>query len=307
MRPLELSEDNSVHRFLAEALRIRIEKLVSSYLSREWGVSSFEDKADFASHPAAILSDGTYSIFVKLGEGELALDQFEKEIAGLRLLTEFSGVLTPAVIGEIKFEGGAILVMEAVKEVRRKSIHWRQIGQALAQIHQVKGKRFGFETHCYWGSILQDNSEHDHWPEFFWERRMAPRLKGAVDSGNLPINLISEIEKLGADLHRLCGPEVRPALLHGDAQQNNFLSTNEGPYLIDPSVHYGHPEMDLAYVDFFAPVSEELYQGYDDVAPVDSDFNERRDLWLIPAWLAMIEVEGPAYLDGLLSALRNYV
>lgn len=189
----------------------------------------------------------------------------------------------------------------------RKSVHWRQIGHALAEIHQVKGKRFGLESHCYWGSLIQDNTQHDDWLEFFWERRLAPRLRGAIDSGNLPIDLIPVIERLGADLPQFSGPEVEPALLHGDAQQNNFLSTAEGPYLIDPSVYYGHPEMDLAYVDFFAPVSDELFQGYREMAPLDPGFAERRNLWLLPAWLAMVQVEGPTYLEGLSEALRSYV
>lgn len=114
MTSSEPSEVKFIHRFLTEAFRFPIEKMVSSFLGREWRVSNFEDKADIASHPAAVLTDGTYAIFVKVGEGELAMDQFEKETTGLRILTELSGVLTPTVIGEIQFEGGLIFVMEAV-------------------------------------------------------------------------------------------------------------------------------------------------------------------------------------------------
>jgi fructosamine-3-kinase len=295
-----------VNHLLTDALRIPVEQQVTAYLSRDWRMTNFEDKADFASHPAALLSDGTFSVFVKMGEGSLARDQFEKEISGLQLLTERSGVLTPAIIGNIPVEGGALLVMEAVNVVKRESAHWRQIGQALAQIHSIKGERFGLETHCYWGSLYQDNSPLDEWPEFFWGRRLAPRLKAAVESGNLPLDLVPEIEKLRGRLPQLCGPEVRPSLLHGDAQQNNFLSTANGPVLIDPSVYYGHPEIDLAFVDFFAPVSDDLFDGYHEMASVDSGFVQRRNLWLIPAWLAMVQVEGPQYLDKLIAALRSY-
>jgi fructosamine-3-kinase len=132
-------------------------------------------------------------------------------------------------------------------------------------------------------------------------------LKAAVDSSRLPLNLVSQVEKLSARLPSLCGPQVEPALLHGDAHQNNFLSTAQGPFMIDPSVYYGHPEMDLAYVDFFAPVSDELLRGYAEVTPLDPGFVERRDLWRIPAWLAMVEVDGPQHLGRLTDALRNYV
>ena len=90
------------------------------------------------------------------------------------------------------------------------------------------------------------------------------------------------------------------------AHQNNFLSTAKGPVLIDPAVYYGHSEMDLAYVDFFAPVSDEFVQGYQEITPLDPGFSERRDFWRIPAWLAMVEVDGPQHVARLRIALCNY-
>lgn len=125
--------------------------------------------------------------------------------------------------------------------------------------------------------------------------------------GHLPLDLVPRVEKLGSRLPWLCGPQVKPALLHGDAHQNNFLSTAAGPVMIDPAVHYGHPEIDLAYVDFFAPVPEELFQGYREMAPLDPGFVQRRDLWRIPGWLGMVQVDGPQHLAQLTAALRSYV
>lgn len=294
-------------RLLSDALRIPVEQCVSAYLGRAWRVATVQDKAESASHPAAVLSGEGYSVFVKLGEGRLALDQFKQELAGLRLLTERGGALTPAAIDSLQVEGGALIVMEAIQVTERGRAHWRQIGQALARLHNVKGERYGLDTHCYWGSLYQDNSPLPDWPEFFWERRLAPRLRAAVESGHLPLALVPEVEKLQARLPWLCGPKVEPALLHGDAHQNNFLSSARGPVMIDPSVYYGHPEMDLAYVDFFAPVSDELFQGYQELGPLEPGFSERRDLWRIPAWLAMVEVDGPQHLDNLIAALRRYI
>jgi len=51
-----------------------------------------------------------------------------------------------------------------------------------------------------------------------------------------------------ARLPDLAGPEPRPALLHGDAQQNNFVSTAAGAVVIDAAPYFGHPEADLALV-----------------------------------------------------------
>jgi protein-ribulosamine 3-kinase len=301
------TQDPSVKRLLRADLRIPIEAAVTAYLGRGWQVTRAEGKTDEASHPAAILADGAYAVFVKLGEGDLAVDQLTQEAAGLRLLTERSGVLTPEVITVVQVESGALLVLEAVQVIDREPLHWRQIGHALARLHAIKGERFGLETHCYWGSFYQDNRPLVDWPEFFWQRRIEPWLQAGVDSGRLPTTLITQVEKVGRRLEELCGPTVQPTLLHGDAHQNNFLSTAQGPVLIDPAVYYGHPEMDLAYVDFFAPVPDELFAGYRELAPIEPGFAERRDLWLIHAWLAMVAVDGPQHVEMLNAALSSYV
>jgi fructosamine-3-kinase len=295
-----------MRRLLSDALRIPLEQQVSAHLGRAWRVTQADDKSASASHPAAILSNETYAVFVKLGEGGGAGDQFQQELAGLRFLTERSGVLTPAGIGTVQVGGGVLLILEAVQVVERERVHWRQMGQALARIHSVKGDRCGFDSHCYWGSLYLDNTPLVDWVEFFRERRLAPRLRAAVDSGHLPSAVVRHVEKLSRRLHGLCGPSVEPSLLHGDAHQNNFLSTAAGPVLIDPAVYYGHPEMDLAFVDFFAPVPEEVFEGYRELAPMEPGFAERRDLWRIPAWLAMVEADGPRHVEQLLAALQPY-
>jgi protein-ribulosamine 3-kinase len=305
----------SLNRLLSDPLRIPLEQSVSTHLGRPWQVQSAQDMHDAASHPAAVLSDGTFAVFVKLAEGSLAWDRATRELAGLACLTERAGVLTPPAVGAVAADGAAggaaggavLLILEAVVPVPRRRPQWRQMGQALATIHSVKGEQYGFSSHTYWGSLHQDNTPHRDWVDFFRERRLAPRLQAAVDGGHLAQDVAARVERLGERLADLCGPPVAPALLHGDAHHNNFLSSAQGPYLIDPAVYYGHPEMDLAYVDFFAPVPPAFFAGYREIASIDPSFAARRDLWRIPAWLAMVEVGGPAYLDGLLAALRRYV
>jgi fructosamine-3-kinase len=309
----QTTQDPPVRRLLGDDLRQLIEQAVSAYLGRAWQVTQAVDKSDAASHPAAILSDGKYAVFVKLGEGDQAMDMFAQELAGLRLLTERAGVLTPTGIGVVPVKQGALLILAAVGLIERGEQHWRQMGRALAQIHQVKGERFGLDHHCYWGSLYQDNRPLADWPEFFWLRRLEPRLRAAVDSGNLSLALRAQVEKLESRLTELCGPPIQPALLHGDAHQNNFLTTVQGPVLVDPAVYYGHPEMDLAYMDFFvemgffAPTPVGFYDGYREVTPVEPGYDQRRDLWRIPAWLAMVQVDGPQHAEKLRAAVGSYL
>ncbi|NLG99577.1 MAG: fructosamine kinase family protein [Chloroflexi bacterium] len=295
-------------RLLKDAYRVPVEQLVSDHYGLNWRVKAFSDMDEYASHPSAILSDGNISVFVKLSEAANGLDQFQVELEGLRLLSRLAGVLIPAPIGIVTAEGGAVLVLEALQAQERTPRHWRDIGRALGQIHLVKGARFGLEKQGYFGSLFQDNRPMHNWLEFFAERRLWPRLMGAIDAGILPTDVIRQVEKLIARLPAIEIPETAPALLHGDAQQNNFISTEGGAAIIDPAVYYGHPEMDLAHVDFFQAVPDDVFAGYREILPIEPGFAERRELWRIPAYLAVVTVSGEAvYLEKLVSALRAYL
>jgi protein-ribulosamine 3-kinase len=284
-----------------------IEEFMSDARGNRWEVKAFTDMNEFSSHPSAILSNGSYSVFVKLSTAANGLEQFETELAGLRLLSELAGILIPTPIANLPVEGGTVMVLEAVRAVERTPKQWRQIGQTLAQIHHSKGSQLGLETHNYFGPLYQDNRPLADWPTFYAERRLWPRFMGAINSGHMPTEVIPMIEKLISRLPALCGPGITPTLLHGDAQQNNFISTAAGPVVIDPAVYYGHPEMDLAYIDYFRPVPADVLNAYRDVLPIDPGFPERRELWRVYGYLAVVEVEGAAYLPKLIHAVREYL
>ena len=303
----QVSNQVSTIRLANHPFRIPVEQIVSERLGRKWIVKEARDMTEFASHPCAILSDGAYSVFAKFSEAPNGFEQFEVELAGLRLLSENSGVLTPASIGILPVMGGSILVLEAVQAVARTPRHWRQIGQTLARLHKIKWDRFGLETHSYFGPLYQDNTPTLDWPTFYAERRLWPGLRLAIASGHLPLDITRQIERLITRLPKLCGPEIAPALLHGDAQQNNFISTERGAVIVDPAVYYGHPEMDLAYVDYFQAVPDDVFEGYQAERPIDPGFWERRELWRVWGYLAVVTVEGASYLDKLTRAVQKYL
>jgi len=294
-------------RLAGDPLRSSVEQAVSLHIGRPWTAEDARDMTDYASHPAAILSDGSYSVFAKFSEAANGLEQFEIERAGLRLLSDLSGVLTPAPIGVIPVTGGSILILEAVQAVDRRPHHWRQMGRMLARIHKITGDRFGLERHGYFGSLYQDNTPTSDWTTFFAERRLLPGLRLAIDSGNIPSAVIQQVETVIARLPELCGPEIVPTLLHGDAQQNNFISSERETAVVDPAVYYGHPEMDLAHIDFFEPVPKDVFEGYAEELPIDPGFWERRELWRMWGYLAVVSVEATGYLDRLTEAVQRYI
>jgi fructosamine-3-kinase len=117
-------------------------------------------------------------------------------------------------------------------------------------------------------------------------------LREAIQSGRLPTQLISRVHAISDRLDYLVGAEPQPVLLHGDAQQNNYLSTDGGAVLVDTSPFYGHPEYDLACIDIFEPVPATVFDAYSELNPIDPDFEHRRELWRIPIYLAIIAVDG---------------
>lgn len=297
----------STHPLAVGHIAASIENTVSDHIGKRWKVSEFIDMNEFSSHPSAVLSDGSFSIFAKFSAAANAAEQFEVELTGLRLLSERSRVVTPTPIGMIRVEAGVILVLEAVPSVERTPKQWRELGRTLAQIHQCKGSDFGLETNCYFGPLYQDNRPLSDWATFYVERRLWPRLAGAINAGRLPSDVIRQVEKFILRVPQLCGPEVPPTLLHGDAQQNNFISTENGAVVIDPAVYYGNPEMDLAYLDYFRPVPDDVFAGYQELLPIDPGFWERRELWRVYGYLAVVEVESSTFLPPLIQAIQKYL
>jgi fructosamine-3-kinase len=197
--------------------------------------------------------------------------------------------------------------MEAVQVVDRETQQWREIGRSLASIHQIKGDRCGFERQGYYGPLYQDNRPLPDWLSFYTERRLWPYFSAAINSGNLPASIIRQVDQLIARLPKLDIPECQPCLLHGDAQQNNFLSTPDGALVIDPAIYFGNPELDLAALDYFQPVPEDVFSAYQEIQPIEPGFGERRLLWRVAGYLAAVAVEGEGYLNMLSNAVQSYL
>ncbi len=133
----------------------------------------------------------------------------------------------------------------------------------------------------------------------------------AADGGSLPAGQVAAIERIIDRLPWLCGSDLPSSLLHGDAQHHNAISTVGGAVLVDPCPYFGHAEVDLAMVDLFHPVPTALLDGYSDVVEIDPGFGERRELWRMHAYLAIVSVDGLSsfgqhYVEQLRLAVTKY-
>ena len=133
-----------------------------------------------------------------------------------------------------------------------------------------------------------------------------------VDAGHLPLDLATDVERLLGRLPMLCGPEPQPSLLHGAAQQHNFVSTDTDAVAIDVAPYFGHPEIDLALVDYFDAVPDDVFEAYREIVPIDTGFAQRRELWRLFGYLAVVTVDGHKpfgrrMLTCLADAVRSYL
>jgi fructosamine-3-kinase len=307
------------HPLLEANVKSAIERAASRHLGRSWVSDVFTDLNDRASHPCGVLHGEPFSVFAKLGMGDIAGEMFQAELSGLTLLRERARISTPTPIGTglVTLDHGFLLLTEALPErppQDRTPDDWRSIGHTLATLHQVHDARFGLEhLNGFFGPLPQDNKPvtTNRWVDFYAERRVLPLLRSAVDSGHLPMDLAADVERLVQRLPSLCGPEPQPTLLHGDAQQHNFVSTDLGAVVADVAPYFGHPEIDLTLVDYFQPVPKDVFHAYRDTAPIDADFTQRSDLWRIFVDLACVTVEASPFdryaLARLTDTSRDYL
>ena len=296
-----------------------ITRAASGHAGRPWAAQGFTDLDDRASHPCGVLHGRPFPVFAKLDSAPDAAAKFTAEMRGLDLVERLAGIATPTPVGPgvVPVEDGWLLLFEALPERHaedRTRDDWRSIGHTLARLHTVHSAQFGLDGQDgFFGPFRQDNTPvpANRWADFYAERRVRPLLRSAVGSGYLPADLAGAVERLVPRLAELSGAEPRPSLVHGDAQQNNFVSTPAGAVVVDVAPYFGHPEIDLALVDHFAPVPPDVFDAYREIRPIDPDFPARRELWRLFAYLAAVTVDGTSpfgrrYLGRLSAAVAHY-
>lgn len=201
----------------------------------------------------------------------LAVDVFEAEADGLVALGRSGPVATPDVIAV----GPTYLAIEALNPAPPldDARFWASTGQAMALLHSRRGYRFGWHRDNWLGLVRQYNPWTIDCYEFFVRHRILRYLPEPAVTAVLDAADRTAIESICHRLPSLVPPSY-PALTHGDLWHGNVLATAAGtPALIDPSVSWSWPEVDLSMM-LHARAPESFFAGYHEVLPAPSGWRE---------------------------------
>ena len=244
--------------------------------------------------------------FLKWNEVDRYPNMFETEARGLKLLWQAGAIRIPQVIAAVSGEKYQFLLLEHIEQATRKSSYWDQLGVQLAGLHKATAAQFGLDHDNYIGSLHQFNKQSTSWIHFFINQRLEPQLKMAVNNGHAASGWVSKFESLFARIPTLM-PEEQPALLHGDLWSGNLIVDDKGqPCLIDPAVHFGHREADLAMTRLFGGFQEKFYDAYQEAFPLGPDFEERVELFNLYPLMVHVNLFGGSYIHSVDNVLRKY-
>lgn len=223
------------------------------------------------------ISNSEKNYFVKINQAYF-LEMFIAEYHGLNAIKNTNTIKVPHPLCYGIADHYSYLVMEYLDLGGSSSKGWEKMGQDLATLHLSGGvDRFGWERNNTIGSTPQINSWTENWADFFAEFRIGYQLRLAQKKGgNFPhYNIvIPAVKALLKDHH------PQPSLLHGDLWSGNAAITREGdPVIVDPAVYYGDRETDLAMTELFGGFPSAFYQGYQQIAPLDRRYQQRKTLY----------------------------
>jgi fructosamine-3-kinase len=236
---------------------------------------------------AWMVTSGGRLLVAKIGAGVL------DEADGLRRLGQVPG---GPPVPEIVLVQAGLLVTTGVEQVSRTSGHEESLGRALAAMHHSPVSSWGGGS-SWIGSCPVDPAPHSDGAAFYGVRLCGLAARCGLEA---------TVTAVAARLEDLL-PPGGPALVHGDLWWGNVLfGSGDRSWLIDPSVHGGHPEEDLAMLALFGAVPDRLLRAYDELHPLHSGWEDRVALFQLYPLLVHAVLFGDRYRARAEAVARRF-
>jgi fructosamine-3-kinase len=173
-------------------------------------------------------------------------------------------------------------------------------------MHLHTNDHFGFKQDNFIGATPQHNQWERDGFVFFEKHRLRPQFEWASQKGYFDAEDRKRFEKVILRMKEIV-PVQAASLLHGDLWQGNVMADGDGqPTLIDPAVHYGWAEADLAMTVMFGGFGDEFFGAYQEVRPLETGWQARFAFYNLYHYLNHLNLFGSGYLGSVQSLLRKF-
>ena len=256
---------------------------------------------------ARLLTSTGGSFFLKTNPAA-PMDMFERESEGLSAL-QGAGEAASAEWPRVPLpyaHGDNFLLLEDLRPAPRRNGFWAEFGRRLANLHHKSSPQFGFPHNNYIGSTPQLNQWTADGHQFFAMQRLHFQADLAQRNGLFNARDLHQVELLCQRLTELIPPQPA-SLLHGDLWIGNVISDSQGaPAMIDPAVHFGWAEAELAMTSLFGAFPDDFYSAYQETFPLEKGFRQRFPIYNLYHLLNHLNLFGSGYLSQVRSILHRF-
>jgi protein-ribulosamine 3-kinase len=198
------------------------------------------------------------------------------------------------------------IISDYIIQGEKNKSFYTDLGELIANLHGNKAEHFGLDHDNYLGLVPQINENQYSIHDFIRQNRFYPLAETAKEIGLITHSEFKDIYSIGERLEELI-PKEKPSLIHGDLWKGNIIADQNGiPFLIDPCINFSHREFDIAFSRLFGSFDAEFYSIYNEINPLEKDWELRTDLFNIYPLLAHLLIFGKSYKQQLLDKIEKF-